>query len=129
MLRFTALSSLIILAIGCDALTDDRLTKLTGAKREVDRVYVCGKIYEEEAVKSRVLRESVKSAASKSTAVAMVEEADKISGKFIVMLDAYSEEEFKGASIKFSKRFTQKEFAELFNEYGSVLKAHCLEML
>lgn len=128
-LRFATLSYFITIVAGCDALTDDRLTKLTGAKREIDRVYTCGKIYEEEAVKARVLRDSVKSATSKSTAAAMIEEADKISGEFVVMLDNYSTEDFKDASKKFSKRFTQNEFTELFNEYGSVLKAHCLDLL
>lgn len=128
-LRFAIVGSLAALIAGCDSLVDDRLTKLTGAKSEVERVYMCGEVYQEEAVKARVLRDSVVSDMSKATALAMIEEADSKSGKFIVMLDKYSSEDHKQASSHFNKTFTRKEFTELFGEYGSVLKAHCNEML
>lgn len=120
---------LVSLISGCGNPLDDRLTQLTGAKSNVERVYVCGEIYQEDAVKARMLRDSVKSHSDRTTAIAMIEEADLNSGRFIVMLEDFSPEEFQFASRSFSKRFTRSEFTSLFDEYGSVLKAHCEDML
>lgn len=59
-LRLTTLCVSVVLFSGCDAFEPDRLTELTGAKTEVERVYTCQAVYEAESIKTRVLRDSLK---------------------------------------------------------------------
>lgn len=127
--RVIALCISCVLFSGCDAFESDRLTKLTGAKTEVERVYVCQAVYQEEAIRAIVLRNTVKSEASKAWAIEHVAEAHAIDGKFLTRMEIYSDQEVKKASLNFDKKFTQKEFTELFDKYERVLKAHCLELL
>ena len=125
----TIFFALAVLLSSCDAFEPDSLTELTGAKTEVERVYACENVFEEEAVRVRVLRDHAKTEADRALAIEWVAEADSISGKFITRLDGYSPADFKKASLSFNKKFTQSEFTALFEDYGRVLKAHCTEIL
>lgn len=118
----------VMLLIGCDS-SNDRFEELTGSKSRVERVYTCSEVAYQDAVRLRVLRDRAGASSSKEMIIKQISEADTFAGKLIVMLDEYSSDEVTAASIKLDKRFTPREFAQLFEEYGSLLQAHCTELV
>lgn len=113
---------------GCDVQAD-RFTELTGAKTKIDRVYTCYKVAEQDAVHLRVLRDRTASDEVKERTLLRIKDADDLGLKFMVMLDEYSSDELSTAFRNLDKRFTWQEFSQLFEEYGSLLKTHCADLI
>lgn len=107
----------------------DRFTELTGAKTRVDRIYTCHEISMWDAIHLRMLRDATTSDEVKERTISRINQADDFGFNFMVMLEEYSSDEFNAASRNLSKKFTDKELSQLVEEYGSLLKAHCADLL
>lgn len=117
-----------LVLVGCDAKVD-RFTELTGAKSKVERIYACHEISTWDAIHLRMLRDRTTSDEVKERTIRRIKDTDDFGLKFMVMLDGYSADEFERASRELKKRFTSNELSQLVEEYGSLLKAHCADLL
>jgi hypothetical protein len=106
-------------------ITDDRLTILTGARTEVERLNVCSQIIGVDSVQLRTLRNSTETPKLIKGLNKIISEKDDFAISFLKILRKRDEKEVIQAQHTLDKKFTSSEMSVLVKKYSSVLTAHC----
>jgi hypothetical protein len=126
-----SISSLFVIfnSKALNEITDDRLTTLTGARTEVERLFVCSEIIAAESVQLRISMDRTNTPKLKEGLSRLLSEKDDLVTSFFQVLRKRDDDEFTQAQHTFNKKFTSSEMSTLVQDYGSVLTAHCEDVL
>jgi hypothetical protein len=110
-------------------ITDDRLTTLTGASSEVERLYACSQIISADTVQLIVSRNGTNTPRLIESLNKLIAEKENFASSFLKALHKRDENEVIQARHTLAKKFTSSEISTLVENYGSVLTAYCEDVL